>query len=333
MKLVRFDTLKGHRGKVWCAKWNSSGTILASCGEDKTIRLWGMTGNGKWKLKTVLQDGHQKTIRDLAWSPCGKYLASASFDGTTAIWDNLGGEFECNAALEGHENEVKSVSWSPNGNLIATCSRDKTVWVWQVENDDYDCAAVLNAHTQDVKKVAWSPSGDLLVSASYDETIKMFKEDPNDGDWTSIGTLKSHSATVWSISFDQTGTRFASCADDGSIKIWRQYLPGNPEGVATVDNDPTWKCVCTLSGYHDGPVYDVDWHPTKNLLATACGDNGLRLFEESDDSNPNEPAFEMVAADYNAHAQDVNCVKWHPTDSGLLVTSGDDEVVCIWQVV
>uniref|UniRef100_A0A146LGL8 Probable cytosolic iron-sulfur protein assembly protein Ciao1 n=1 Tax=Lygus hesperus TaxID=30085 RepID=A0A146LGL8_LYGHE len=331
MKLELVDSLKGHTGKVWCAKWNASGSLLASCGEDKTVRLWGTSG-GQWKLKTVLEDGHQKTVRDLSWSPCGKFLATASFDGTTAIWDNLGGQFECNAALEGHENEVKSVSWCPSGNLIATCSRDKSVWIWQVENDDYDCAAVLNAHIQDVKKVVWSPEGDILASASYDETIKMFKEDPNDGEWSNVATLKSHNTTVWSISFDKTGTRLASCADDGTVKIWRQYLPGNPEGVATVDNDPTWKCVCTLSGYHDGPVYDIAWHPTDDLIATAACDNGVRIFRMEADSDPNEPSFTIAAANYAAHSQDVNSVKWHPTDPKLLVTAGDDSTVSIWQI-
>lgn len=30
-------------------------------------------------------------------------------------------------------------------------------------------------------------------------------------------------------------------------------------GVATKGKYPTWKCVCTLSGFHDRPIYDVRW--------------------------------------------------------------------------
>lgn len=102
--------------------------------------------------------------------------------------------------------------------------------------------------------------------------------------------------------------------------------------MATVDNDPTWKCVCTLSGYHDGPIYDIAWHPTADLIATASADNGLRIFKEDEGSNPNEPSFTLVAASYKAHSQDVNTVNWHPTDSKLLVTGGDDSIVSIWQI-
>lgn len=154
VKLSAIQTFKKDSGRVWNVSWHPKGDVLASCGEDKTIRIWGKDLTGRWTNKVVLADGHKRTIRQVSWSPCGNYLASASFDGTTCIWDKKSGQFECNATLEGHENEVKSVSWSKSGHLLATCSRDKSVWVWEVaDEDEYDCAAVLNAHTQDVKKV------------------------------------------------------------------------------------------------------------------------------------------------------------------------------------
>lgn len=330
--LELIESLPGHQGRVWDASWHPDGRIFATCGEDKTVRLWGQSG-GHWVNKTVLTDGHQRTIREVAWSPCGNFLASASFDGTTAVWDKKTGEFECNATLEGHENEVKSVSWAKSGNLLATCSRDKSVWVWEVgEDDEYECAAVLNAHTQDVKKVIWHPHLDILASSSYDNNIKLFKEDPVDNDWICFATLSSHESTVWSIAFDKTGSRLASCSDDKTVKIWKEYLPGNVEGVVTSGNDPAWKCVCTLSGYHSRTIYDIAWCHLTDLIATACADDSIRIFKEAPDSDPNQPMFEVIVVVNRAHTQDVNCVVWNPVNAGLLASVGDDARVNVWQM-
>ena len=285
MHLKEIQTLQGHDGRVWHCAWNAKGTLLATCGEDTHIRLWGKEiGTSdekgdkveKWVCQTILTEAHTRTVRSVAWSPCGTYLASASFDGTVAVWDKKSGQFECTATLEGHENEVKSVAWSKSGTYLASCSRDKSVWVWDVdeEEDEFTCASVLQAHTQDVKKIVWQPNADVLASCSYDNRIKMYKEDPDDDDWTCFATLSSHDSTVWSMSFHKSGKRLASCGDDKTIKIWQEY-PGS-EGIKS--QDPTWKCVCTISGHHSRCIYDIDWNHQNDLIAAAGGDDSIQIF-------------------------------------------------------
>ena len=196
------------------------------------------------------------------------------------------------------------------------------------EDEDFECASVLSSHTQDVKHVTWHPNKEILASCSYDNTIKLFKEEIDD--WTCFATLESHESTVWKICFDSSGSRLVSASDDRTLKIWQEYLPGNSEGVSTIGSDATWKCVCTLSGYHNRTIFDVDWSHIDGRIVTASGDDCIRVFKESEASDRNQPSFSLTATARKAHSQDVNSVSWNPKIQGLLTSCSDDGEVKLW---
>ena len=90
--------------------WSPSGKTLASCGGDKTVRIWEERG-GKWICEAILEDAHDRTIRALCWSPGGERLATTSFDGTCVIWTSRNGEYEQIATLQVPAPHQPSPPW------------------------------------------------------------------------------------------------------------------------------------------------------------------------------------------------------------------------------
>ena len=106
----------------------------------------------------------------------------------------------------------------------------------------------------------------VLASCSYDDTIRLWKED--DDDWQCVTTLTGHTSTVWSIAFSPNGSHLASVSDDKSLKVWESQP------------DQSWKCVSTVPNAHTRAIYSVSWSKD-NLLATAGGDNCIKIFHKA----------------------------------------------------
>ena len=316
--LQTLATLKGHGDRVWACDWHPSGDLLATCGGDKSIRLWAERG-GVWTQIECETDAASRTVRSVAWSPDGRLLASASFDGTTTIWERTSGGLEAVSTLEGHENEVKSVAWDVEGRLLATCSRDKSVWVWEVDGDenDYECSAVVTGHSQDVKQVCWHPTRALLASASYDETVRVWKEDESLGDWVCTDTLV-HESTVWSVAFSPSGSELVTVDDAGVAKFWREDLRD------------TWMQTSTLSGQHTATIYSVHWSK-EDVVVTGAGDDHVRFFTRDAAASTADAPVWKKTHDEIGHASDVNCVRWNPKRAGVLASCSDDGTVKLWQ--
>ncbi|XP_046687865.1 LOW QUALITY PROTEIN: pre-mRNA 3' end processing protein WDR33-like [Homalodisca vitripennis] len=162
----------------------------------------------------------------------------------------------------------------------------------------------------------------------------------------------AHKEAIRGISFSPSDSKFATCSDDGTIKIWdfqrcqeERTLRGHGADVKCVhwhpqkglvisgskDNqqpvklwDPkTGQSLATLHA-HKSTVMDVKWNNNGNWLVTASRDHLLKLFDVRNLSSEVQT--------FRGHKKESSSVAWHPYHEGLFCSGGSDGAILFWHV-
>jgi WD40 repeat protein len=77
-------TWKGHAGDIHGLAFSPTGPLLATCGEDRTVRLWSLDGSDP-RMRTIGPGSFGGPVRGVAFTPDGRYLATANANGTVYL--------------------------------------------------------------------------------------------------------------------------------------------------------------------------------------------------------------------------------------------------------
>ncbi|MFE7662309.1 trypsin-like peptidase domain-containing protein [Streptomyces celluloflavus] len=167
--------LEGHTDWVntVCAIPAEGRTVLATAGNDGTVRLWNPdTGEAVRVL-----EAHAGAVRVLCSLPTaqGVLLASAGNDGTVRLWNPDTGDLR--RTIEGHTSWITAlctINWD-GCTLLASAGNDGTVRLW--DPDTGEAVGVLEAHAGAVRAMCSLPvpQGTLLASAGDDGVIRMWE--------------------------------------------------------------------------------------------------------------------------------------------------------------
>lgn len=273
--LQRKQVIRGHEGICWSAKWAPSGDLLATCGQDKRIKIWKLSTKGL-ECVSILNENdsiHTRTIRRVSWRGDSAALAACSFDSTCSLWSvDADGSGRHLATLSGQESEVKGISFSPCGEYLSTCSRDKSVWI-------FDVATALSVNSQksenSLDKEFQQVCLDDGVSDNSEDHEFMFASSPRvrsaaasdiGGLVECVAVLTGHSQDVKNVVFDPLDPFFlVSVSYDDSVKIWGY------------DGDD-WELRETLRG-NSGTVWDISFNNEEgHEFATVSADGTLRFW-------------------------------------------------------
>ncbi|GAB2586673.1 hypothetical protein Aab01nite_51270 [Paractinoplanes abujensis] len=299
--------LEGHSLAVHdvCAIVVDGRSLLASGGEDGTVRLWDPITN-----QTVRSFAcHDDCIRGLSAVTAGgvTLLATASHDGTIGVWDPRSGTRR--HTLVGHDDWVRNLCSipMPAGDLLVSAGDDRSVRIWDVASGMP--ARTLRGHTGWVTAVTHVPvprSYGVLASTGFDGDVRVW--DPLSG--TCLRVLSGHEGWVTTLYpvVTERWTLLASGGYDGTVRLWD---PVSGQEFASLDPGA-------------GPITDICTIRSEQgcILAVTGEDGTVRLWDA-------ETGVERRGL--RGHASWIRAVCELPVSGrNLLATAGDDGTVRVW---
>ncbi len=287
----------------------ADGKLIATAGDDGTIRLWnGTTGK---PLEEIV--GHKAPVGLLAAGP-NRWLVGASDDKQVLAWDSNPGwtltatvgpapENVLDLAKSQFVNRVLSLAFSPDGKLLATGggdpSRSGELMLWNVESKTITRQFV-DAHSDTVFSIDFSRDGKYMVTGAADKFVKQFDVETG----KLVRSFEGHTHHVLGVSWKADSSRIVSAGADNSIKVW---------------NVETGEQHRTIQNYAK-QVTSIHYIGATDNLISGSGDKTIKMHRSNDGANyrtfagPTDFVYAVAAT----------------RDEALVAAGGEDGIFRIW---
>ena len=265
--------------------FSPNGNFLASGSFNGTIYLWNATKTEErwWDavgqyMPSLVINGHNARVTNLAFSPDGKTLISGSQDGTVRAWDTLTGSqrFTCSEFM----GPIEGIVFSQNGRTVTSVNRPSWATRGIIQHRLWDTRAGSHLSTHNLKILeaeAISSDGTTLAAEDRDRTFHLWNLHQNRSEAALASVHPKNDLNV-RFAFSPDGNILASGDKTGSLRLWE--VPHRPKSAikrlfpataAKIEPHITLKA-------HAGRIITLTFSPDGKTVASSGGDSKVCLW-------------------------------------------------------
>lgn len=247
--------LPGHSQANSAMAWHPSKALLATCGEDGEMRLYGETFPATGPELVAQWSVGQGWIENLEWNADGSWIAAGVGRSVRVFEPQTGRALEC---WDGHRSTVCDITWNPKkrDELASVC--DGGIYLWKVGRADaFDQFNWGGASL----KVTWSPDGRLITTGDQTPSVHVYevrKKNPLH--------IQGFAKRVRALAWEHSGSWLATTGGN-TIQVWPCTGKKGPDGSVPFE----------LQGHFD-TVNSVDFASGQTVLISGAEDGLLLLW-------------------------------------------------------
>ncbi|TPX38043.1 hypothetical protein SmJEL517_g00048 [Synchytrium microbalum] len=257
-----------HTGNVTDVAFHPNNLVLASCSDDKHIKMYDMQKVHMKRSFRYLQDSH--AVNSISFHASGDFLLVATTHEYPRVYDIS--TFQCyrpSSQSDAHASGINCARYAPQGSMFATCGGDGSIKLYDAINGK--CVNTLErAHGgASVSSIVFSKSGRYLLSSGQDSIGRLWDVTMGRPVCTYEGaSQKNHSIN---ITFNYNEDIVLSSDESAlTVNIWdartgtalKQLVAGHTDVIPRISTSPVDPCFVSCS--HDGRIrfWDItESHP------------------------------------------------------------------------
>ncbi|XP_075710243.1 transducin beta-like protein 2 [Rhinoderma darwinii] len=222
------SALKAHSGNITCLDFSSNGKYLASCSDDRTVRIWSTKDFLEREHRCMRANVEFDHATHVRFSPNCRALFVFLANGDTIRvlkMNKKDDAFVFSAAHEDfqkrHKAPIVNIGVADTGKFLMTASSDTTIIIWNLKGD---VLTTINTNQVTNAYASVSPCGRFVASCGFTPDVKVWEVCfGKSGEFREVSRafeLKGHLAGVCGFAFSNDSSRMATVSKDGTWKLW-----------------------------------------------------------------------------------------------------------------